>query len=133
MVEGFKVTGEGAPRHIQAWVVAVDVGGEQVGVGDRGAAVPAVADKLRGDALVDGALCTRVYEKGEVGVAVDIDESRGYDKPLGVDLVFARSTVEGAYGFDVVANDADICDAGGATGAVHDLAAPYDEVKLHID
>ena len=49
----------------------------------------AVAYQLRGHSLVDGALGTRVDQKGEVGVAVDIDEARRDDQPLGVDLVLA--------------------------------------------
>ena len=114
-VEGFEVSGERAPSHVQAGVVAVDVGGEQGRGGDRGAAVAAVADELGGHALIDGALGAGVDEKGEVGVAVDIDEAGGYDEALGVDLVVARRLVEGAYVLDLVACDADISGAGGAT------------------
>ena len=70
--------------------------------------MPAVSNKLGGHSLIDGALCARVDQKGEVGVAVDIDEARGYDKALGVDLVFAPGLIEGAYDLDFIVHDANV-------------------------
>ena len=92
-------------------VVSVDVAGEQVGVGNRSAAVTAVAYQLRGYALVDRALGARIDQKGKVGVAVNIDEARRDDKPLGVDHVPALGLIEGIDNLYAVARDPNVCRA----------------------
>ena len=74
----------------------------------------------------------RVNEKGEVGVAVDIDEARRDDQPLGVDLVPAPGPVERTYDLDAVLCNPEVGGSAGTAGAVHDRAAPYDQVELHL-
>ena len=73
--------------------------------------MPAVAHKLRGHSLVDRALGARIDQKGKVGVAVDIDEARRDDKPLGVDHVPALGLIEGIDNLYAVARDPNVCRA----------------------
>ena len=73
-----QVVAEAAPAESDAVVDVADAGLPDIGIaGDRRATEAALADDLRGHALVDLAFGTAVDQQGEVGMGVQIDEAGG--------------------------------------------------------
>jgi hypothetical protein len=59
---------------------------------------------------------------------VHVDESRGHDQPLGVDGALRLRLADAADGDDLVAANGDIAHEPGVARAVHDPAAPDEQV-----
>ena len=74
----------------------------------RRSGVAAVAHHLRGDPLTDLALGQRVQGKGEVGVGVDVDETRSDDLSRGIDLPLRLSVIAVSHSSDASISDGNV-------------------------
>ena len=127
--EPLEVAGRVAPREREGGRVPVDRALRELRVSDREAPVPAVANDLGRDALVERADRPRVDEERVVGVAVDVDEARGDVEPGGVELHGRGGRL--ADRDDAVAGDPDVGDEGRAAGPVDDAAVADRDVERH--
>ena len=63
-------------------------------------------------------------------MGVDVDEARGHEQPVRVDLAAPRTDVVSERG-DAVAVDREIGDPGGATGTIHEVAVADHQI-VHV-
>ena len=112
---------------------AVDVAGDPgiAGVGDRRAAMAAVADDLGGHALAQRALGLGVDQQREVGVAVDVDEAGGDDAAAGLDPPTRLRRREVAERDDPVTDHPDIRADCCAPQPIDDVTTRDDDVEPH--
>ncbi len=97
------------------------------GIGDRRVAEPVDADDLGGHALAHLRLVQRVGEDHQARMAVQIDEPRGDDQPVGVDAPRGRCLFTANHLQPAIA-DADVRVEARLARAVHDRAVLDDEI-----
>ena len=91
---------------------------------------PALAENHRGHALADHALRVAVFDDGEIGVVVDVDEAGRDGEAGGVDGARRGAPGQSAHGGDLPLPDGDIADVRRVAGAIDDAAAVNQQIEI---
>ena len=109
------------------------LGAGSLGVHDGGAAVTAVADHFQGHPLHDRAHGPGIDHQGEVGMAVDVDDSRAYPQPGNVQLGNSFSFPDRANLGNSPVRDGQISPKGRSPCPVQDFPASQDQIATHSE
>ncbi len=129
LLQPFKVVAKAAPVQRDA---NLDMSDQMAGIAQRThrrGAEAALTDDLRGHALADLAVGAAIDQQREVGMGVNVDESRRHRQARGVQALLGRCLAQVANGGYAVTANADICRKGIGARAINDVGAVAQNVE----